>query len=127
MSKKNKEFKRTNYRMGDGSVVATITANQKKGKLKGKNKKETRILKGACTHHIIGKNGKKILAINTENTFPKLDEVVALIYFMVLPNTFRPAKIPFSRIIKSFSSNTISALSFAISKRPSLEGLSSFH
>lgn len=58
MSKKNKEFKRTNYRMGDGSVVATITANQKKGKLKGKNKKETRILKGACTHHIIGKNGK---------------------------------------------------------------------
>lgn len=58
MSKKNKEFKRATYRMGDGSVVATLTANQKKGKLKGKNKKETKILKGACVHHIIGKNGK---------------------------------------------------------------------
>ena len=33
---------------------------------------------------IIGKNGKKALAANTENILPKLDEAVILIYLIIL-------------------------------------------
>lgn len=34
----------------------------KKGEIKGKDKKETNLLKGACLHHTISKSGKKIKA-----------------------------------------------------------------
>src|SRR5699024_5415979 len=69
----------------------------------------------------VGKNGRKILAINTENMFPKLELIVALIYFIIYPNTFRPIIIPFSRIIKSFSNRITSAESLAISTALSTE------
>jgi len=42
-----------------GSVVSVIKANTtKKGKIQGRNKHETRIMKGACPHHTINKKGK---------------------------------------------------------------------
>lgn len=42
-----------------GSVVRIIKDNTtKKGKIRGKNKQETRIMKGACPHHTINKKGK---------------------------------------------------------------------
>lgn len=41
------------------SVVMNITRNvNKKGKLKGKNKKETKFLKASCPHNKITKSGK---------------------------------------------------------------------
>lgn len=39
-------------------VVQTTKALTKKGKLKGKNKKETKVLRAMCPHHKINKHGK---------------------------------------------------------------------
>lgn len=39
-------------------VMQTTKAINKKGKLKGKNKKETKVLRNACPHHRINKHGK---------------------------------------------------------------------
>lgn len=41
------------------AVVAVSKALNKKGKIKGKNKKETKYLERACTHHYINKKGKE--------------------------------------------------------------------
>lgn len=52
MGKKSTEMK---------NVKSFTTFNDhvsKKGKIKGKNKKETKILKGMCPHYRLGKNGK---------------------------------------------------------------------
>lgn len=50
------------------AVAAVSRAVNKKGKIKGKNKKETKYLKRACTHHRVTKNGKiKPAFINTSN------------------------------------------------------------
>lgn len=57
MGKKN-EYRQTKYRRGDGSVIDVETQHVKKGRLKGANKKQTRILRGSCVHHVITKNGK---------------------------------------------------------------------
>ena len=40
------------------AVAAVSKALKKNGKLKGKNKKETKYLKKACVHHYYNKNGK---------------------------------------------------------------------
>jgi hypothetical protein len=45
------------------AVVAVSKALNKKGKIKGKNKKETKYLNRACTHHYINKKGKEKPAI----------------------------------------------------------------
>lgn len=39
-------------------VLQTTRAITKKGKLKGKNKKETKVLRAACPHHKFNKHGK---------------------------------------------------------------------
>lgn len=56
-----------------------------------------------------------MLAINTENIFPKLELAVALIYFMMLPNTSRPINIPCFKITKSLAVKITSAASFTTS------------
>ena len=50
------------------SVVEVTKAINKKGKLKGKNKKETKTLKGICPHHKITKRGriKPTIFINSD-------------------------------------------------------------
>lgn len=40
------------------SVLKVTKSIDKKGRLKGSNKKETKVLKGLCPHHRINKNGK---------------------------------------------------------------------
>lgn len=58
MSKKKKN-KIPVYKLGDGSVPAIITEHlSKKGRLKASDKKQERILRGACVHHMINKAGK---------------------------------------------------------------------
>lgn len=48
-----------NYKLGDGSIPAILTEHvTKKGKLRADNKKQEKILRGACVHHVINKNGK---------------------------------------------------------------------
>lgn len=42
------------------SVVKVTKCLNKKGKLKGSNKKETKLLKGVCPHHKINKKGKVV-------------------------------------------------------------------
>lgn len=56
MSKENKE------KQGKSRIpapVKAVTAHlNKKGKLRGKNKKETKMLYSICQHHIVSQNGK---------------------------------------------------------------------
>lgn len=40
------------------AIEEVTKATNKKGKLKGKNKKETKVLKAVCPHHKISKKGK---------------------------------------------------------------------
>ena len=57
MAKKNK--KQNEIKIGDGSVIAIITENlSKKGEIKGRNKRQTKVLRGACMHHVINRKGK---------------------------------------------------------------------
>ena len=50
--------KKPDYKL-DGNIIATIKEHTNKhGKIKGKNKKQTRTLVGACPHHTLNKNGK---------------------------------------------------------------------
>ena len=69
----------------------------------------------------MGINGKKALAINTENTFPKLEDAVNLMYLIILAYVFLPSIIPCSSTIRSFSKRMTSADSFAISTALSTE------
>jgi cation transport regulator ChaC len=47
------------YKAGDGSVISIIKENTTKhGKIKGKNKKQTKVLRGACVHHTTNHKGK---------------------------------------------------------------------
>ena len=57
MATKNK--KQNEIKIGDGSVIAIITENlSKKGEIKGRNKRQTKVLRGACMHHVINRKGK---------------------------------------------------------------------
>lgn len=57
MAKKNKN--KPIYKLGDGSVPAIITQHlSKKGKLKCDDKKQMKVLRGACVHHKLNNNGK---------------------------------------------------------------------
>lgn len=48
-----------NYKFGDDSIISVIQQNlTKNGKIRGKNKKQTKILKGACVHHHLKKNDR---------------------------------------------------------------------
>lgn len=44
--------------MANKNIVKITKSINKKGRLKGSNKKETKILNGICTHHKINKHGK---------------------------------------------------------------------
>ena len=68
----------------------------------------------SCTL-IIGKKGINALAASTENIFPKFDEAVIFIYFIILAYVLRPSTIPSSSTMRSFSKRIISADSLAIS------------
>ena len=51
--------KKPDYKVDSTNILATIKANTRKnGKIRGKNKKQTRILKGACCHHLPNNKGK---------------------------------------------------------------------
>ena len=70
---------------------------------------------------VIGKNGKKILAIKIESTSPKLKLTAILIYFNKLPKVFLPSITPSVNTFKFFFSKIISAVSFVISTAVSTE------
>ena len=56
---KDKKNKRPSYKLNDGSIPALITEHlTKKGRLKASNKKDYKILRGACVHHVISHKGK---------------------------------------------------------------------
>lgn len=58
--------KKVNYRLGDGSILSILKQNtSKNGKLRGRNKRETKILRGACVHHTLNKKGKVKTTIDT--------------------------------------------------------------
>jgi len=63
----------------------------------------------------IGKNGKNITAPAAENILPKLELIPIIIYFIVLPNTFRPSMTPSCNTAKSFWVRIMSAASLATS------------
>ena len=65
--------------------------------------------------------GKNALATSTENTFPKFELAVILIYLIIFPKTLLPSLTPSTKTIKLFSSNIISADSLAISTPVSTE------
>ena len=62
-----------------------------------------------------------MLAIITDETSPKLKLTAIFIYFIKLENVFLPSFAPSNNTFKSFSSNIISADSFAISTAVSTE------
>ena len=56
MGKKNADYK---VATGSGSVIAIIKENTNKhGKIRGKTKKQTKVLRGACVHHTLNNKGK---------------------------------------------------------------------
>lgn len=57
------------------ALLQVTKSINKKGKLKGRNKKETKMLKGMCTHHKLNKNGKvrpKIFSNDNESMICEL-------------------------------------------------------
>lgn len=63
MSKLKKKYADTKK----AKAITTITQSvKKKGKIKGKNKRETKTLRGMCPHHIINKKGNLKKRIITE-------------------------------------------------------------
>ena len=70
---------------------------------------------------IIGRKGTKALATNTENTLPKLELAVILMYLSMLAKVRRPSITPSSKTIRLFSNNMMSAASFAMSTAVSTE------
>jgi len=54
----SKKTRRPEYKVSEGSVISTIKQHTKKGKIRGKNKKQTKILIGACPHHTTNSKGK---------------------------------------------------------------------
>ena len=64
---------------------------------------------------VIGKKGKKTLAMTMEKMFPKLEDAVILMYFETLAKALRPSLIPSSSTFRSFFSRTTSAASLTVS------------
>lgn len=59
MAKIDKKTKKPVYKLNDGSVPALITEHvTKKGRLKANNKKDYKVLRGACVHHVITRKGR---------------------------------------------------------------------
>lgn len=56
------------YKAGDGSVLSIVSENlNKHGKIKAKNKKREKVLKGACMHHAVTKRGNVKMRIKTSD------------------------------------------------------------
>ena len=56
---KDKKTKRPAYKLNDGSIPALITEHVgKKGRIKANNKKDYKVLRGACVHHVLTNKGK---------------------------------------------------------------------
>ena len=62
-----------------------------------------------------------MLAATTENIFPKLEEAVILMYFIMLTYVFLPSVTPRFSTIRSFSRRTTAADSLAMSTAESTE------
>lgn len=72
--KKDKMFKKGNIKRSESLKLISSKIN-KKGKLKGSNKKETKNIRAACAHHIITKKGKiknKLVTYNKTSAICKL-------------------------------------------------------
>ncbi len=77
-----------------------------------------------CTNKCIGsigRNGMKADATSTENTLPKLELAVILMYLSMLAKVRRPSRTPSSKTIRLFSSRMMSAASLAMSTAVSTE------
>ena len=65
---KNKNKKKELTVLSTNDITAKVTeCLNKKGKIKGKSKKQTLILKGACTHHKINNKGKARQQVYVQN------------------------------------------------------------
>mgnify|MGYP006873022961 CR=1 FL=1 len=73
MSKKKKNWKNELKRCK--SIKAYSSKLSKKGRIKGKNKKETMTLRGMCCHHIITKKGKLKPTLETYDKDTKICRV----------------------------------------------------
>ena len=72
--------KRKNRKVKELPQVRTTTKFvTKKGKLKGRNKKETRLLKAACTHHIYV-DGELVAPIYTESNGTRVCELCGKVF-----------------------------------------------
>ena len=69
----------------------------------------------------IGRKGRKVLAINTLNTFPKFELAVILMYLMMLAKVLRPSMTASSSTMRLFSRRMMSADSLAMSTAVSTE------
>lgn len=59
MSKNNKQKQKGKSEVSKGSPIQKVTESlNKRGRIKGASKKETRALKGLCVHHKFNKKGK---------------------------------------------------------------------
>lgn len=59
MAKKNRKDFSNSKITGQGSVISIIDQNTTKhGKIRGKNKRQTKVLRGACVHHTLNKKGR---------------------------------------------------------------------
>lgn len=66
--KKNKQIKTTTLNLGGKKLIEFHTSClNKHGELKGKNKKETKVIKDTCMHHKVGKKGKLKSRVNVND------------------------------------------------------------
>mmetsp|Transcript_49179 Transcript_49179/g.87797 ORF Transcript_49179/g.87797 Transcript_49179/m.87797 type:complete len:239 (-) Transcript_49179:313-1029(-) len=84
------------------------------------DKSYNRFCSSSCSG-CMGRNGRKMLAPTTLNTFPKFELTAILMYLMMLPKVKRPWCTPRSRTMRSFSRSRTSADSFAMSVAVSTE------
>ena len=65
---KDKKFKRYQLKIGEGQKLIQVhtDALNKHGELKGRNKKETKLLQATCCHHKLGKHGKIKMRVNPD-------------------------------------------------------------
>ena len=68
MGKKKNKIKTTTLNLNGKKLIEFHTAClNKHGELKGKNKKETKVIKDTCMHHKVGKKGKLKSRVNVND------------------------------------------------------------
>lgn len=82
--KKDKMFKKGNTKRSEMLRLISNKIN-KKGKIKGKDKKETKQFRALCAHHVITKKGKiknKLVTYNKTNAICKLCNAIVPVTLM---------------------------------------------